>query len=130
VTAESKAKKYSLNVVLLALFYLVAGLNHFRVPEAYLPIMPDYLPYPLELVFLSGFFEVVLGLLVLPRRTRKAAGWGLVALLIAVFPANIHMALHAESFPIVAPALLWLRLPFQGVLIAWVYFAAIVEPAH
>ena len=116
-------RAYPAGVVLLALFYFFAGLNHFRVSEVYLPMMPDYLPFHLELVLLSGFFEVLLGLLVLPKQTRAAAGLGIIALLVAVFPANIHIALHAEDFPIIPPFLLWLRLPAQGLLILWAYFS-------
>ena len=85
-------------------------------------MMPPYLPGPLTLVYLSGVCEVVLGaLLFLPRFSRSAA-WGLVALLIAVFPANVYMALHPEQFPEFGETGLWVRLPLQGVLIAWAYW--------
>ena len=85
-------------------------------------IMPPYLPWHLELVYLSGFFEVVLGVLLLIPKYTTIAGWGLIALLIAVFPANVHMALNAPLYPAFAPVVLWLRLPVQGILIAWAFW--------
>lgn len=89
--------------------------------------MPPYLPYPRALVLVSGFFQIAGGVGVLIPRLRRAAGLGLVLLLVAVFPANVHMAVQAEQLEgiSVAPHLLWLRLPLQGVLIAWVWWAAV-----
>ena len=115
--------------VLLGVFFILAGIGHFVRPGVYLKIMPPYLPWPLGLVYLSGVCEVGLGILVLiPRYTRWAA-WGLIALLIAVFPANVHMALHPELYSQIPPAVLWLRLPLQGVFIAWAYaFARKARP--
>lgn len=107
---------------LVGSLFILAGLNHFRVPEFYVKIMPPYLPWHLGLVYLSGVIEVALGILLLVPRFTTWAAWGLIALLIAVFPANIHMAVHADDFPEHAPALLWLRLPLQGLLIAWAYW--------
>jgi uncharacterized membrane protein len=108
---------------LLGILFIFAGLNHFRVAELlYVKIMPPYLPWHLELVYLSGVVETALGVLLLVRKFTILAAWGLIALLIAVFPANIHMALHAELFPVFDPAVLWLRLPLQGVIIAWAYW--------
>ena len=107
---------------LLGLLFVLAGVNHFLRPDFYTGIMPPYLPWHRELVFLSGVCEVTLGvLLVVPRFTPLAA-WGLIALLIAVFPANVHMALHPTLYPEFSPLVLWLRLPLQGVLIAWAYW--------
>ena len=83
-------------------------------------IMPPYLPCHRELVLLSGVFEVVLGVLLLVPRTSRLAAWGLIALLIAVFPANVYMYQHAGAFS-VAPIILLLRLPIQGLLILWAY---------
>jgi uncharacterized membrane protein len=107
---------------LLALFFVLAGLNHFRNPDFYVNIMPPYLPWHLFLVYLSGFFEIALGALLLVPRRERIAAWGLIALLVAVFPANIHMAIHAELYPEYSPIALWARLPLQGVLIAWAYW--------
>jgi uncharacterized membrane protein len=107
---------------LLGLLFVAAGINHFLRPGLYVSIMPPYLPWHLPLVYLSGAAEVVLGVLLLVPRTRAAAAWGLVGLLIAVFPANVHMAMNSHLFPAVPPAVLWVRLPLQGVLIAWAYW--------
>jgi len=106
----------------LALFFVLAGLNHFRVPDFYTKMIPSYLPFPLFLVYLSGAFEVVLGVALLIPRCRRMAAWGLIALLVAVFPANIHMALNPEVFPDYSPAMLWVRLPLQLVFAAWAYW--------
>ncbi|MGB3135527.1 MAG: DoxX family protein [Nodosilinea sp.] len=106
----------------MALFYSFAGVNHFLNPDFYLSIMPPYIPWHAFLVALSGLFEILLGLLLLVPKYSQLAAWGLILLLIAVFPANIYMATHAELFPAVSPTLLWIRLPLQGVLIAWAYW--------
>ena len=107
---------------LLGLFFVVAGVNHFLRPDFYMKIMPPYLPWHLPLVYLSGLFEVAFGTLVLIPKYTAPAAWALIALLIAVFPANLHMALNAELYPELRPVALWLRLPLQGVLIAWAYW--------
>jgi uncharacterized membrane protein len=83
--------------------------------------MPPYLPWHPELVALSGAAEVALGLLVLVPRAAPAAGWGLVALLAAVFPANVHMALHPDEYPRLPAWLLAARLPLQGVFAWWAW---------
>jgi uncharacterized membrane protein len=102
----------------LAALFIVAGLSHFRSTEFFVKIMPPYLPYHRELVLISGACEVALGVLLLVPRTSRPAAWGLVALLIAVFPANLHMYRHREQFPF-SGFLLFLRLPAQGLLIYW-----------
>ena len=88
--------------------------------DVYMKIMPPYLPYHRALVLLSGVFEVALGLLLLVPATSRLAAWGLIALLVAVFPANVFMYQHPEKFAL-SPTLLLLRLPLQGVLILWAY---------
>jgi uncharacterized membrane protein len=108
---------------LLGLLFVLAGINHFLRPDFYVRIMPPYLPWHLELVYVSGLFEVLLGVLLLIPKTSSLAAWGLIALLIAVFPANIHMALNTSLYPTIDPLLLWLRLPLQGVLVAWAYWS-------
>src|SRR5437879_1960073 len=102
----------------LGMFFVLAGVMHFRAPEFYLKIMPPYVPWHLELVYLSGVFEVLLGAMLLVPATTNLAAWGLIALLIAVFPANLHMALNTDQYSNISPILLWLRLPLQGLLIA------------
>ncbi len=107
---------------LFAIFFVLAGLNHFLNVDFYMNIMPPYLPWHLFLVYLSGVCEIALGLLLLIPKFTSLAGWGLIALLFAVFPANIHMAVNPQLFPEFSPMLLWLRLPIQFVLIAWAYW--------
>ena len=84
---------------LLGGFFVVAGINHFVDTAFYVGMMPPYLPLPLELVYISGAAESGLGGLLLIRRWAAWAGWGLIALLVAVFPANLHMAMHSELVP-------------------------------
>ena len=112
-----------LALLALSILFVAAGVNHFLNPEFYVGIMPSYLPAHLELVYLSGFFEVFGGIAILVAAVRTLAGWGLIMLLLAVFPANLHMALHPESFPAVDVFVLYARLPLQFLLIAWVYWA-------
>jgi uncharacterized membrane protein len=108
--------------VLAGPFFALAGAMHFVMPRTYARIVPSYLPRHRDLVYASGVAEAVGGLALIPRATRRLAGWWLIATLIAVFPANVHMALHAEEFPKVpgGAVTLWARLPFQAVFIAWV----------
>ena len=110
--------------VLFAVFMIAAGLSHFIVPHPYVKIVPPQLPYPEAIVYISGFFEILGGVgLFIPPLT-QAAAWGLVLLLIAVYPANINMAvnnIHINNIPDGN----WfqaIRLPFQFVLIAWAYW--------
>ena len=114
---------------LLGLCFVAAGMNHFIAPRFYLPIMPPFLPWPLALIYISGVAEILGGLGVLVPPARKLAGWGLIALLLAVFPANLYAAFHgAGSIP---PWILWARLPFQLVFIAWVYWTCLCpDPAR
>ena len=107
---------------LFGILFVLAGLNHFRNPDFYVSIMPPYLPWHLELVYLSGVLEAILGVVLLIPRCTVFAAWALVALLIAVFPANIQMALNTELYPRFSPWIIWLRLPLQGLLIAWAYW--------
>lgn len=108
---------------LLGALFILAGLNHFVQPRFYLRMMPDYLPAHKELVAASGYAEIVLGVLAFFPRLRSLTRWGLLALLVAVFPANLNMALHPGRYPRIPPALLWLRLPLQPALMAWVWWA-------
>jgi uncharacterized membrane protein len=106
---------------LFAMIFVVAGVVHFARPSGFVAIVPPYLPAPLLLVYVSGVCEVVLGGLLLAPRLSRFAAWGLVALLIAVFPANVQMALHSGANPAWTPFLRWARLPAQGLLIAWAF---------
>ena len=109
----------------MGIFYVLAGLMHFLRPDYYLPMMPPYLPAHLALIYLSGLAEFVLGFAVLLPATRRPAAWGIVLLLIAIFPANVHIALH--NVPVFgakegAGIWNWVRLPFQAVLVAWAWW--------
>jgi uncharacterized membrane protein len=106
---------------------IVAGLNHFVMTSAYESIMPDYLPAHAPLVYISGVAEALGGLGTMFPRTRKPAGLFLIATLIAIFPANVHMALHADRYPRVpgGEASLIARLPLQLLFIYWVWKATI-----
>lgn len=106
---------------ILAFFFISVGILHFAKPEPFVEIVPDVIPAKSELVYLSGFFEILGGIGILVPQTRRFAGWGLIALLLAVFPANVNMALKAHQFPRIPEILLWLRLPLQPVLIYWVW---------
>ena len=106
---------------ILAFFMIGAGVLHFARPDFYLQIMPPYLPAHYELVILSGIFEVVLGLLLFVPRFTQLAAWGIIALLIAVFPANIYLFQNPGILP-APPVLHLLRLPLQGLLILWAYW--------
>lgn len=105
---------------LLAALMIAAGVLHLVRPERFVQIVPDYLPAHKALVLTSGVFEILGGVGLLVRRVRKLAAWGLVALFAAVFPANINMAVN--KILIDNPIILWGRLPFQAVLIAWAWW--------
>ncbi len=106
---------------LLAIFMIGAGTMHFVNPDFYVKIMPQYLPLHRELVYLSGVCEIALGLLLFVPRFSRLAAWGTIALLIAVFPANITVSQNQAVLP--APPLFHLlRLPLQGVFILWAYW--------
>jgi len=112
---------------LMAVLFVTAGINHFLSPKFYLSIMPGYLPWHQELVFISGVAEILGGIGVVFPRTRRLAGWGLVALLIAVFPANIHVALQGLGGSALPAWILWARLPLQFVLIGWVCWTCLAR---
>lgn len=111
----------------LAAFFVAAGVLHFVRPGMYERIMPPELPAHRELVLISGAAEVAGGLGVLVPPLRRAAGWGLIALLAAVFPANVHMAVRPEQVSglRIPRPLLWVRLPLQGLAIWWVWRATL-----
>jgi uncharacterized membrane protein len=112
---------------MMALFFFVAGLNHFLNPAPYLSMMPPSLPYPQALNIISGAAEMAGGVGMLLPAMRSIAGWGLLALLVAVFPANLNVALHGWKGENIAPWLLWARLPFQPLLMALVYWVCLAR---
>ena len=109
---------------LLGVTFILAGGLHFLRPRMYEAIMPRYLPAHRELVYASGAAEIAGGVGVLHPKTSRAAAWWLIATLVAIFPANLEMAVHAERFKRFPRAALWARLPLQGVLIAWAWLTA------
>jgi uncharacterized membrane protein len=113
----------ALSRLALALFFVLAGIAHFITPTPYLAIMPPYVPWPAALVALTGVAEILGGLGICFRSIRRAAGWWLIALLIAIFPANLQaistgMVVGGHVVP---EWMLWARLPLQLLLIIWVW---------
>ena len=119
----SRAKGYLLWV--MAAFYVAGGFNHLLNPGFYVAIIPPELPNPEWINVLAGLAEIVLGVFVLEARVRVLAAWGIIALLIAIFPANVWVALNnigAGGPGTGNAAANWIRLPFQGVFIAWAWW--------
>jgi uncharacterized membrane protein len=117
---------------LLAAFMVAIGVAHFADPEPFVRIVPPYLPAPYALVLISGAFEVLGGLGLLVPATRRFSSLGLIALYVAVFPANVYMATHGvQPLPDspVEPWMAWARLPFQAVLIAVAWWVGKSEGA-
>ena len=111
-------------IIISSIFYVVVGIKHFIDPEYFLTIVPPYLPYHLELVYISGLFEVLFGLLILFPKYRYYGAIGLLLLLVAVFPANIYLAQSKEAQEAIGATqqiATW-RLPIQGVLIWIAYY--------
>ena len=110
-------------IIISSIFYVIVGIKHFIEPEYFLSIVPPYLPYHLELVYISGLFEVLFGLLILLPKYGYYGAIGLILLLLAVFPANIYLAQSKEAQEAIGATqqiATW-RLPIQGVLI-WIAF--------
>jgi uncharacterized membrane protein len=108
-------------VYIMGLLYIIAGIFHFIKPQGYLRIVPPWLPAHLQLVYISGVCEIILGLLLFPVSTRSFAAWGIIALLIAVFPANIQMTITYFHYNNPMKWLTVARLPLQAVLIWWAW---------
>ena len=108
---------------LFGVFFVFSGVMHFARPRFYLAIMPDYLPAHRELVAASGVAEIAGGLGTLVPATRQAGSWWSIATLVAVFPANVHMALHPDRYRNLPKAALYARLPVQALFIAWAWAA-------
>lgn len=108
----------------LAVCIIIVGVTHFIRPEQYARIVPPQLPHPVALVYISGVFEILEGIGLMIPWISVAAAWGLIALFIAVFPANINQAINSIAIEGIPhhPILYWVRLPFQAVLIAWAWW--------
>lgn len=109
------------HLYVMALIYILAGLNHFRNPKMYLRIIPAYLPFPKLLNISSGTAEILLGILLLVPPLSTYAAWGIIILLIAVFPANLYMLMNKKASSGLPQWVLILRLPLQVALIFWAY---------
>ncbi|MGI8883433.1 MAG: DoxX family protein [Pyrinomonadaceae bacterium] len=109
---------------ILGTAFVLAGANHFINPDFYLKMMPPFLPAPLFLVYLSGVLEIAFGVFLLVPRYSRFAAFGLIALLIAVFPANIYMAMNSQLFSEFSPLALYARLPLQLLFIVWTFWYA------
>ena len=110
-----------LSIILSSIFYVNVGIKHFTDPQWFLQIMPPYLPFHIELVYISGLFEILLGILLLFNFTRYHACMGLILLLVLVFPANIYLAQTNGKAMDISPIIAWGRLPFQIVFIGIAY---------
>lgn len=121
---------------LMAAFYVSAGVWHFVNPAFFVEITPPHLPWKSAIVYGSGVAEILLGIGVVIPATRRLAAWGIITLLLAVFPANVYMAVyqvHPQHAPAwmqgASPMQLWLRLPMQGVLALWAWWYTRPAPA-
>ena len=113
------------SVYLMSFFYINIGIKHFTNPDWLMPIMPPYLPFHIELIYISGVFEIILGLGLIFKATRYWSAWGLILLLIAVYPANIFLAFNAEAqreMNISHFTASWIRLPLQFIFIGIAYW--------
>ena len=118
--AGAKIKK---SLVFMSIFYILGGTLHFIFTDFYLKMMPGYLPYHRELIYLSGLAEIILGFGLLNHNFMRLSAWGIIALLIAIFPANVNA--YVEKIDLGVPNwVLLARLPMQGVLIYWAYIYA------
>ncbi|WP_136667117.1 DoxX family membrane protein [Flavobacterium sp. H122] len=109
------------HLYVMAFLYILAGFNHFRNPKMYIRIIPSYLPNPNLVNKLSGLAEIILGIGLLIPSVTKFSAWGIILLLIAIFPANLNMYLNEKAGFGLPKWVLLLRLPIQLVLIYWAY---------
>lgn len=114
-------------LLIIALFFLIGGVAHFVFTDFFVMAMPDYLGYHKELVLISGIFELLGAMGILIPKTRFPAGCGLIALIVAVYPANINMALHPERYPDISEIFLYARLPLQFLFVWFVWWAIHLE---
>ena len=112
----------SLTVFCMGIFYISIGISHFTSPNWYVQIVPPSLPYKLEAVYVSGIFEILFGGMLFFKKTRFLAGWGLILLLIAVYPANIYLAQTNGAAMNTTPLIAWGRLPVQFIFVGLAYW--------
>ncbi len=117
----------TLSLYAIAAMFTAAGVAHFVKPDVFVPLVPSYLPAPKLLVYVSGVFEVLGGLGVLLSSVRVYAGWGLIAMLAVFLVVHIYMVRDPDGrFEALPTWMLWVRIPLQFVLMAWVYWAVIL----
>jgi uncharacterized membrane protein len=114
---------------ILAGFFVCIGVNQFRMFDGYTEMVPYWMPWPAAVTVITGACKILGGICLLVPRLRNAAGIGLITLLVVMFPANLHVALlgHMPGYGF-SPFILWLRIPFQAVLVAWIFWVAPREP--
>jgi uncharacterized membrane protein len=115
----------NISLAILVIGYLLAGANHFIHPQGYYRIIPPYLPYPVLLNILAGFFEIMFALLLIRPKTRKVASWGIILMLAAFLPVHITMLMNAPlkvGYILVTPGIAWIRLLLQPVLMLWAWW--------
>lgn len=110
-------------LLIIATFFMAGGIAHFVAMDFFVQAMPAYLGYHEALVIISGVFEIAGAIGILIPRTRLIAGYGLLALIVAVYPANINMALHPENYPDIPTLFLYIRLPIQFLFFGFVWWA-------
>lgn len=109
------------HLYVMAVFYILAGINHFRKPALYEKIIPLFIPYKKYVNEMCGFFEVIFGIYLFIPIFSNLAAWSIIGLLIIIFPANVYMLINKKARLGIPAWLLFLRLPLQGVLIYWAY---------
>ncbi len=115
----------NISIIIMSFFYIYVGIQHFIDPSWFVQIMPPYLPFHYEAVYISGFFEIIFGILILVPKTRYVASWGLILLLISVYPANIYLAFNQapqQAIGISQFFASWIRLPIQFIFIGLAYW--------
>ena len=111
-----------ISIYIMSYFYIQVGIKHFTDPVWFMQIMPPYLPWHKELIYISGAFEIFFGIMLLFKKMRYIAGSGLILLLIAVFPANIYLAQTNGLAMDTSAAIAWGRLPIQAIFIVLAYW--------
>ena len=119
--------KIRIPLLIISSFFLIGGIGHFVNAEFFMAIMPAYLPYHYELVIISGVFEILGAIALQIPKTRLIGAYGLIALCVAVFPANINMALNPEQFADIPVVALYIRLPLQVLFIWFIWWSVKAE---
>jgi uncharacterized membrane protein len=115
--------KIKKSLAFMSIFYILAGTLHFVMPGFYMKMMPSYIPFHHELIYVSGLAEIILGFGLLNHNFMRLSAWGIIALLVAVFPANVYA--YTDKVDLGVPQwVLLVRIPLQGVLIYWAYLYA------